>query len=376
MWSVTDIKMMNRALQLARKGRFTTAPNPNVGCVITKNEQIIGEGFHFKAGEPHAEVHALKMAGSAVNEATAYVTLEPCSHFGRTPPCAEALIKAKVKRVVVAMEDPNPQVAGKGIKMLKNAGIQVDVGLFESEAKALNPGFIKRMEKGLPFVTVKLASSLDGKTALANGESKWITGQLARQDVQRLRAKCDALVTGIETVICDNPSLNVRYSELGSLQNELPEVSIRQPLRIVLDSKARLQAKQATQLFSIKSPILLVSCTPYSKAQQQDWPSHVSYLQLNADKSGRVDLDALLQHLGTFVNHLLVESGAKLAGSFIEQQLADELVLYQAPKILGSSGRNLINLPEYQQMTQIPQLTLLEQRKIGIDSKYIFSLTK
>ena len=374
MWSVTDIEMMSRAIHLARKGRFTTAPNPCVGCVIAKDNQIIGEGFHAKAGEPHAEVHALKHASSHASQATAYVTLEPCSHYGRTPPCAKALINAGVKRVVVAMQDPNPQVAGKGIELLRQAGIQVDVGLLDTEAKALNVGFIKRMETGLPFVTIKLAASLDGKTALANGASKWITGKEARQDVQRVRACHDALVTGIQTVIADNPSLNVRYSELGSAKENVSEQMLLQPLRVVLDSKARLTVSEATNLFSIESSILLVSCKPYSTEQQASWPSHVSHLQCSFDGNQRVDLNELLRYLGQSINNVLVESGATLAGAFIEQGLVDNLILYQAPKILGATGRNLLNLPEYQHMDQIPSLTLIDERKVGADTKFVFSL--
>lgn len=261
-WSVLDNQMMSRAIQLARKGFYTTRPNPSVGCVIVNDNQIVGEGYHQKAGEPHAEVHALRMAGELARGATAYVTLEPCSHYGRTPPCALALINIGVKRVVVAVEDPNPQVGGRGIQMLRDAGIQVDVGLHRDEAYALNLGFMKRMESGLPWVTVKLAASLDGKTALSNGVSKWITGPEARRDVQRLRLRSCALITGIETVLADDPSLNVRYSELGSLRAQLSESQVLQPLRVVLDSRARMPITAA--LFAIESPILLVSTVSYS----------------------------------------------------------------------------------------------------------------
>ena len=249
-WSELDNQMMSRAIQLARKGFYTTRPNPCVGCVIVKDNQIVGEGYHQKAGEPHAEVHALRMAGELARGATAYVTLEPCSHYGRTPPCALALINIGIKRVVVAVEDPNPQVGGRGIQMLRDAGIKVDVGLHRDEAYALNLGFMKRMESGLPWVTVKLAASLDGKTALSNGVSKWITGPEARRDVQRLRLRACAIVTGIETVLADDPSLNVRYSELGSLSSQLSEAQVLQPLRVVLDSRARMPISAA--LFTIE----------------------------------------------------------------------------------------------------------------------------
>lgn len=365
-WSVLDIQMMSRAIQLARRGFYTTRPNPSVGCVIVKEGVIIGEGFHQKAGEPHAEVHALAMAADNARGATAYVTLEPCSHYGRTPPCALALINAGVARVVVAVEDPNPQVAGRGSQMLRDAGIRVDVGLHQSEAYQVNLGFMKRMEQGLPYVTVKLAASLDGKTALSNGESKWITGPESRRDVQRLRLRACALVTGIETVLADDPSLNVRYQELGSLKESLSESRLLQPLRVIVDSRARLPL--SASCLSIVSPILLVSTVAYSAEFQAQLPAHVSCLVLPAI-AGRVALPELLKYLGQSCNHLLVEAGATLAGAFMAQQLVDELVLYQAPKILGASGRNLLQLPDYQAMGDIPVLTVVDERKVGNDTK-------
>jgi len=367
MWSVEDIEMMSRAIKLARKGLYTTRPNPCVGCVVTKTGQIIGEGFHIRAGGPHAEVYALAMASDNAKGATAYVTLEPCSHYGRTPPCAEALIKAGVARVVVAVEDPNPQVSGRGIKMLTDAGIQVDVGLLGGEAADINSGFMKRMQSGLPKITVKLASSLDGKTALKNGVSKWITGSEARRDVQRLRARNCALVTGIETVLIDDPSLNVRHGELGVLADELAPSEIHQPLRVILDSRARLT--KGFKLFSVNSPILLVSCSEYPIEEQAAWPEHVSHLKLSADDSGRIDLSLLFKHLGQSCNSVLVEAGATLAGSVIEQGYGDELVLYQAMKILGAAGRNLISLPGYEAMADIPAVELIDERKLGKDTR-------
>ncbi len=370
-WSAFDRKMMARAIQLARKGQYTTRPNPSVGCVITQDENIVGEGYHVRAGEGHAEVHALNMANDDAKGACAYVTLEPCSHYGRTPPCALGLINAGVARVVVAVTDPNPQVSGRGIEMLRQAGIQVDIGLEQSTAADINPGFMKRMATQRPWVTVKLAASLDGKTALSNGESKWITGCDARADVQRLRARHDVLVTGVETVLSDNPSLNVRYDELGHITDKVDKTDIHQPLRVVLDSRARL-GRQHT-LFDINSPILLVSCVPYSKDIRAQWPAHVSSIVLN-DEQGRVSLDELLIHLGKSYNSVLVEAGATLAGAFIEQQLVDELVLYQAPKLLGSKGRNLLNLADYQSMSAIPTIELIDERKVGIDTRFRFKL--
>ncbi|NMH65763.1 bifunctional diaminohydroxyphosphoribosylaminopyrimidine deaminase/5-amino-6-(5-phosphoribosylamino)uracil reductase RibD [Shewanella salipaludis] len=365
-WSALDNQMMSRAIRLAAKGRYTTRPNPNVGCVLVKDGRILGEGFHHRAGEPHAEVHALRMAGEAARGATAYVTLEPCSHYGRTPPCALALIQAGVARVVIATEDPNPQVAGRGSQLLRDAGIVVDLGLLGAEAYGLNLGFMKRMQTGLPWVTVKLAASLDGKTALSNGVSKWITGPEARRDVQRLRASHCALLTGVETVLADDPGLNVRHGELGSLGLSLSETELLQPLRVILDSRARLTADKA--LFSIDSPILLVSCRAYSAARLAQFPSHVSCLQLPGE-DGRVDLAALLAHLGRSCNSVLVEAGATLAGAVIERRLADELILYQAPKLLGGHGHNLLNLNDYQAMSELPHFELIDERKLGADRR-------
>lgn len=370
-WSVLDNQMMGRAIQLARKGCYTTRPNPSVGCVIVKDKQIVGEGYHQKAGEPHAEVHALRMAGDLARGATAYVTLEPCSHYGRTPPCALALINMSVKRVVVAVADPNPQVGGRGIQMLRDAGIQVDVGLLGDEAYALNLGFMKRMELGLPWVTVKLAASLDGKTALANGLSKWITGPEARRDVQRLRLRSCALVTGIETVLADDPALNVRYSELGSLNSRLSETQVLQPLRVILDSRARMPITAA--LFALESPILLVSTVGYSSDFMAQLPAHVTCLQLPAN-GGRICLAALLSYLGNSCNQVLIEAGATLAGAFVGAGLADELVLYQAMKLLGSKGRNALELPDYQTLADIVPLKLVDERKVGADTRLTFRL--
>ena len=373
--SVFDTQMMSRAIQLARKGLYTTRPNPCVGCVLVQNGQIIGEGYHQVAGQGHAEVNALAHAaanGHKTEGATAYVTLEPCSHYGRTPPCALGLINAKVARVVIAVKDANPQVAGNGINMLRDAGIQVDVGLLESEAFELNLGFMKRMRTGFPWVTVKVAASLDGKTALNNGESKWITGATARDDVQKMRARHCALITGVETILADDPSLNVRYEQLGSLKSSLLPSSLHQPLRVVLDSKARLTS--SFKLFNIQSPILLVSTRDYSDEVKCSFAQHVSLLRVNANSQGRVCLTELLQHLGVSCNSVMIEAGATLSGSFIEQNLADELVLYQADKIMGSEGRDMLLLPNYQTMDMIPKIVLKDKRNVGQDTRLIFRL--
>ncbi len=376
-WSVVDVEMMSLAISLAEKGRYTTRPNPNVGCVIAVNDHIIGQGYHIKAGGPHAEIHALqdvqtKQNQTKLSSATAYVTLEPCSHYGRTPPCALALIEAGVKRVVIAEVDANPQVAGNGIRLLKEAGIQVDIGLLTEQAKLLNLGFTKKMTTGLPRVTIKLAASIDGKTALSNGVSKWITGPDARADVQKLRARHCALVTGVETVLADDPSLNVRYEQIGSLKNSVSAADLQQPLRVILDSRARLTSE--FKLFDIPSPILLVSCVDYAAEVREKFNNHVSCITIAANEDGRVDLHALFTYLGKQCNSVLIESGASLAGSVLDAKLADELYLYQAMKILGSHGRNLLQLNDYQSMEQIPELQLVDSRRIGADQRMIFSL--
>ena len=367
-----DKAYMARAIELAKKGRFTTSPNPNVGCVIVKHDKIIGEGFHFKAGEPHAEVHALAMAKSHAKDATCYVTLEPCSHFGRTPPCAVALVKAGVKRVVVAMIDPNPNVAGKGVAILDAANIQVEVGLQENEANQLNQGFIKRMKTKMPRVTVKSACSLDGKTALSNGESKWITGTKARIDVQGFRAIQSAILTGVNTVLVDDPSLNVRFDELVQSEHftdEISDVQLRQPMRIILDSNNRLTLKE--KLFSLPGRVTIVSLVSRQDLMQP-FVADVEQIVVKADKKGQIDLDALLLMLGKLeINDLWVESGAILTGQFFEKSLVDEFILYQAPKLMGDHARNLVNLPHYSTMSDVIPLAIKNVRLMGDDIRLI-----
>ncbi len=350
-----DHQMMARALGLAKRGRFTTSPNPNVGCVITKGDRIVGEGFHYQAGEPHAEVHALRQAGEQAEGATAYVTLEPCSHYGRTPPCAEGLIKAKVARVICAMQDPNPQVAGRGIEMLKQAGIEVSVGLMQTEAQQLNRGFIKRMQSAMPFVQLKMASSLDGKTALANGQSQWITAVDARRDVQQFRAQASAILSTAQTVIDDDASLNVRESELSKevlavMDREQP----RQPLRIILDAKDRLTP--SLKLFNTPGEVVVIG-------------SEIATSNQLLDADGKFELKTTLAYLANehSINDLWVEAGATLAGSFIEKQLVDELILYLAPKLMGADGRSLAAFSGLTQMSQVPQLTINDVRSVGDD---------
>ncbi|WP_028864397.1 bifunctional diaminohydroxyphosphoribosylaminopyrimidine deaminase/5-amino-6-(5-phosphoribosylamino)uracil reductase RibD [Psychromonas aquimarina] len=368
-----DKHYMAHAVELAKKGRFTTSPNPNVGCVIAANNIIVGEGFHKKAGLPHAEINALAIAQTKAVNAACYVTLEPCSHYGRTPPCALALVEAGVKRVVIAMVDPNPKVAGRGIAILQEAGIQVDVGLLENEALNLNRGFIKRMQVKQPRVTVKLASSLDGKTALKNGQSQWITGPDARVDVQYYRAMQSALLTGSGTVIADNPSLNVRYEELKQapmFNGEIDGGSVRQPIRIILDSHNKLNLDE--KLFSLEGLVLLVSLKPRDDLGAIACKAQVEQVIGSDDGHGRIDLNLLLSQLNKYeINDLWVEAGAKLAGEFFNNQLVDEFILYQAPKLMGDQARNLVNLPNYSKMEDVVQLTLKDVAIIGNDIRLI-----
>ncbi|PXF32987.1 hypothetical protein WH50_01090 [Pokkaliibacter plantistimulans] len=354
---------MSRALHLAERGLYSTDPNPRVGCVLVKDGQVIGEGFHERAGEPHAEVHALRMAGEAAKGATAYVSLEPCAHYGRTPPCAEGLVRAGVARVVSAMQDPNPLVSGKGHGILAFHGIEVSWGLLESQARALNPGFIKRMSTGLPYVRVKLAMSLDGRTAMASGESQWITGAAARADVQRLRARSSAVVSGIDTVLSDNAALTVRLAEAGLDAETCARRGERQPLRVVLDSHQRLATHPDCRLLQSAGEVVLA----HGSAQLvEELVTRVQSLSLPRSSTG-LDLQALLRQLAALgCNEVLVEAGATLAGAFVSAGLVDELVIYMAPVLLGSLARPLLNLP-LQQMQEKLRLTIQDMRQVGED---------
>jgi diaminohydroxyphosphoribosylaminopyrimidine deaminase/5-amino-6-(5-phosphoribosylamino)uracil reductase len=346
---------------------------------LVKENQVLGEGFHLKAGQGHAEVNALadaKQRGNDVKGATAYVTLEPCSHFGRTPPCSQGLIDAGVARVVGAMTDPNPQVAGRGFNMLRDAGIEVEQACLAEEAAKLNPGFIKRMTTGMPLVRIKMATSLDGRTAMQNGDSQWITGPEARADVQKLRARSCAIITGADSVLIDNPSMNVRDVE------DYPLAEKRQPLRVVIDGRNRVNAK--AKLFTLAGPILMAACSePEQRVQrssimgepQQDKLDGLDYWlsPSSSAQADKVDLKALLAHLASLGhNEVLVESGAQLAGAFIEQGLADELVLYTAPTLLGSDARPAFTLP-FEQMNQQLRWAWSDVRMVGNDLRLILT---
>jgi len=350
---------MARALQLAERGLYTTEPNPRVGCVLVRDGKIIGEGWHQRAGEGHAEVEALADVDGSVQGATAYVTLEPCSHQGKTGPCCDALINAGVARIVAAMQDPNPLVAGRGFERMQNAGIEVKFGVLEAQARALNPGFITRMETGLPYVRIKLAMSVDGRTAMDSGESQWITGPAARSDVQKLRARSSAIITGVGTVLHDNPSMTVRAEQLALDNAE--EIVKRQPLRVVLDSTFKTPA--SANIVSLSGKIWLVG----AQSQPSESIGHAE-LKTIAGSDGRIDLNALLKELAANeCNEVLVEAGAVLSGAFLQAGLVDELVIYMAPKLLGSSARPLMCLPGMEKMADQVNLEITDVRSVGED---------
>ncbi|WP_355660329.1 bifunctional diaminohydroxyphosphoribosylaminopyrimidine deaminase/5-amino-6-(5-phosphoribosylamino)uracil reductase RibD [Halomonas salifodinae] len=365
MTTPTPEQWMARALTLARRGRYTTHPNPRVGCVLVKDGRCVGEGFHRRAGEPHAEILALRAAGDAARGATAYVTLEPCAHQGRTGPCARALVKAGVARVVAAMQDPNPRVAGQGFAILREAGVEVASGLLETEARRLNPGFIRRMSEGRPFVRLKMAMSLDGRTAMSSGESQWITGPQALAAVQRLRARSSAVMTGVESIIFDNSRLTVRADQLGLEDAEA--IAERQPLRVVVDSRLRLP--EAAACLREPGRTLVATCSEDAERRERLEAAGAEVLVLPAGEGGRVDLDALLRHLASVEesNEVLLETGATLAGAMFDAGLVDELQLFMAPTLLGGEARPLFQLPGLERMAQQRPLEILDIRAIGQD---------
>ena len=357
MFSEEDRKFMRKALELARRGLYSTPPNPAVGCVLVRWGQVVGEGFHELAGQPHAEVFALKDAGAAAAGATVYLTLEPCSHHGRTPPCVHALIEAGVGRVVVAMRDPNPSVDGSGILHLIQAGISTSVGLMNEEAAEINRGFFCRMQRGRPWVTLKLGASLDGRTALADGTSKWITGEKARADVQRLRARASAIVTGSGTVVADDPMLTVRDPEF--------EMRGRRPLRVVLDTELRTQP--TAQLLSFMGSTLILTRDAGSPLAE---PLRAAGARVEAVATGEggLDLEAVLARLAALeCNEVLVEAGPTLGGEFLRAGLVDELVVYMAPVVLGHAARGLFHLPELERMCDRCEFQWHDVERIGDD---------
>jgi diaminohydroxyphosphoribosylaminopyrimidine deaminase/5-amino-6-(5-phosphoribosylamino)uracil reductase len=352
-----DHRFMRRALELAGQGLCSTPPNPAVGCVLVRWGQPVGEGFHARAGGAHAEAAALEDAGPAASGATAYVTLEPCSHHGRTPPCVDALIAARIARVVVAMRDPNPAVDGGGLARLEAAGISTAVGLMSDEAAELNRGFVSRMTRGRPWVTLKLGASLDGRTALANGTSKWITGEPARADVQRLRSRASAVVTGSGTIVADDPLLTARDPRF--------EMRGRRPLRVVLDG--RLRTPPTAHVLSVAGPAVIFT-------HDADSPLAAPLREAGASiervprGTGGLDLEAVLARLAALeCNEVLVEAGPTLAGEFVRARLADEVVVYMAPVVLGDAARSLFNIPALERMSDRCELEWREVERVGDD---------
>jgi diaminohydroxyphosphoribosylaminopyrimidine deaminase/5-amino-6-(5-phosphoribosylamino)uracil reductase len=351
-FSAEDHLHMARALRLAERGLYTTTPNPRVGCVIVKDGEVVGEGWHEKAGEPHAEVHALRAAGEKARGATAYVSLEPCSHHGRTPPCANALIDAGVRRVVAAMRDPNPQVSGNGLELLTLAGVTVQVGLLESEARELNVGFIARMTRGRPWLRLKTASSLDGKTALLDGASKWITGEAARADVQRWRARACAILTGVGTVRADDPQMNVRGLDVP-----------RQPLKVIVDS--RLATPPTAKILVGGALIVCAEADPARRAALEAAGAEILEMP---NAVGRVGLSALMLELARRgINEVHGEAGATLNGALLEAGLVDEWLAYFAPLVLGHEARGLFKLPALADMAGRRGFDLMDATKVGAD---------
>lgn len=362
MFSAADHEYMARALRLAESGLYSTTPNPRVACLIVKDGVVVGEGYHRRAGEAHAEIHALRAAGGAARGANAYVTLEPCSHHGRTPPCAEALIDAGVARVVAAMQDPNPQVAGRGLKRLAAAGIAVDCGLLESEARELNIGFVSRMTRARPWLRMKLAASLDGKSALENGVSQWITGAQARHDGHRWRARACAILTGVGTVVADDPQLNVRDVDTA-----------RQPLKVVVDSRLELPLQSKV----LSGGGLLIACANDDASRAAALRERGADIVCLPNGQGRVDLPALLAELARRgVNEVHVEGGSKLNGALLAAGLVDELLLYLAPCLIGDAARGLFDLPALKSLQGKYRLLINDVRMVGADLRILARFEK
>jgi diaminohydroxyphosphoribosylaminopyrimidine deaminase/5-amino-6-(5-phosphoribosylamino)uracil reductase len=356
-FATADYTFMSRAIQLADRGLFTTDPNPRVGCVIVANEKIVGEGWHKVAGGPHAEINALRASGDKARGATAYVSLEPCCHYGKTGPCADALIESGVARVVAAMLDPSDKVAGKGIERLQQHGIQVQYGLLQARAEALNPGFIKRVSLGRPWVRCKMAMTLDGRTAAASGESQWISDEPARLDVQRLRARSSAILSGINTVLADDPSLNVRIPA-GE--------TVRQPLRVVVDSQLKFPPE--ARMLALPGETVVVTVNGIKEDRQQLQKAGATVVVSSKSVDDRVDLEALLGYLAhREVNEVLLECGPTLSGAMIEAGLVDEFVFYVAPHLLGSRGRGLFHLPSLHSLQDRVTLSIADIRQVGPD---------
>ncbi|MCB1986578.1 MAG: bifunctional diaminohydroxyphosphoribosylaminopyrimidine deaminase/5-amino-6-(5-phosphoribosylamino)uracil reductase RibD [Burkholderiales bacterium] len=357
MFKPVDYVMMSQALRLAEKGLYTTSPNPRVGCVITQNDRIVGSGWHEKAGQAHAEINALSMAGDQARGATAYVTLEPCSHHGRTPPCVDALIKAGISRVVIAMEDPNPLVLGNGIEALRQAGIDVQTGLLHEQAQALNIGFKTRMQHGRPWVRLKIAASLDGKTALNNGRSQWITDEAARRDGHRWRARSCAMMTGVNTILTDNARLTVRH---------IP--TTRQPKKIIIDNRLQISL-DASVLQGEETFIFTAACENTEKIGVLE---KMGVQVMISGKADKVDLTVMMATLAELeFNEILVEAGSGLNGALLQAGLVDELIIYLAPSLLGNNAKAMLQLPELVNLDQKVALKIEDTRMVGQDIRII-----
>ncbi len=382
-FTADDHAHMGRALQLAQRGLYTTHPNPRVGCVLVREGHVVGEGWHERAGGPHAEVVALRQAGDAARGATAYVTLEPCCHEGRTPPCTRALIEAGVGRVVAAMLDPDPRVSGEGLKALQAAGLRVASGLCAVQAAALNPGYVLRMERGLPLVRCKLAMTLDGRTATAQGESRWITSEDARHDVHRLRARSSAIMTGVGTVLADDPALTVRLpgagpsggvarEMTGEMTGEMAGKRVgeagggwRQPMKVVVDTA--LRTPPTARLFATPGQVVMATAHE-DMARIAALEACGARVACFPARAGKVDLEAVLRHLaGLEVNEILLEAGPVLAGAMLAEGWVDELVLYVAPRLLGDAARGLFHLPALAHLADAVELEILDVRAVGRD---------
>lgn len=365
-----DEEYLLKALKLARRGRFTTMPNPNVGCVIVKDNHIVGEGYHVRAGEDHAEINALRVAGNLAKGATVYVTLEPCSHYGRTPPCTEALIESGIKRIVIAMLDPNPYVRGKGVVALKKAGIIVHHDFMLKEAESINKGFLKRIRTGLPWVKLKLAASLDGRSAMCSGESKWITSIQSRQDVQCFRAESDVILSTASTVLADNPRLNVRWACLPEeIKYHYSSNKIRQPWRVIIDSANRILPTH--RCIQNEGKIFLARI----KKDNLNWPKSVKQLLIppnNKYDNKKVNLVELIKVLSYFeINTIWVEAGPTLSGALISIGLVDELILYQSIKFLGADAKPVCFLPNIKRLKDAKHFDLIDIKNVGPDVRLI-----
>ena len=357
MFSPADSAHMARALQLAARGRYSARPNPMVGCVLVNNGTVVGEGWHERAGEPHAEINALRAAGDKARGAVAYVSLEPCAHQGKTPPCTEALITAGISKVIAAMEDPYEEVAGRGLEALRDAGVEADVGLMQAAAEALNTGFLSRVSRGRPHLRLKIAASIDGAIAMDSGESQWITGPEARDDVQKLRARSGAVMTGIGTVLADDPSLNVRSSSI--------DIHGDQPLRVVLDSRLRMPLTAA--MLTLPGNTLVCCSDDDNASRLRDAGAEVQTFGAHGDVVNVFEVLAALAERK--INDVLVEAGPHLAGYLLEKDLIDELVIYQSPHIMGSNTRGMFTTPTWLMLADRKTLDITDTRRIGADTR-------